>query len=126
MIVELGLKALHEPGVIRGRRQLRKHGIAWIMGGAKGDIQGGAARNPIKGEGEPFGSLCTQVKRSELVVVITSLSRFFYFKSQRDPGSAHTDDQELNGVSTVWYARLSLDDWQWYLPTGRVELYRHC
>jgi len=79
LIVELGLKALHEPGVIRGRRQLRKHGIAWIMGGVKGDIQGGEAGNPTKGEGEPFGSLCTQVKRSELVVVITSLSRFFYF-----------------------------------------------
>ena len=41
MIVELGLKALHEPGVIRGRRQLRKHGIAWIMGGVEGDIQMG-------------------------------------------------------------------------------------
>ena len=57
---------------------MRKHGIAWIMGGVKGDIMGGAAGNPIKGEGEPFGSLCTQVKRSELVVVITSLSRFSY------------------------------------------------
>ena len=41
MIVELGLKALHEPGVIRGRRQLRKHGIAWIMGGVKGGINYG-------------------------------------------------------------------------------------
>jgi len=79
LIVELGLMALHESGVIRGRRQLRKHGIAWIMGGVKGDIQGGEAGNPTKGEGEPFGSLCTQVKRSELVVVTTSLSRFFYF-----------------------------------------------
>ena len=46
MIVELGLKALHEPGVIRGRRQLRKHGIAWIMGGVKGDIQMGEVGNP--------------------------------------------------------------------------------
>ena len=81
MIVELGLKALHEPGVIRGRRQLRKHGIAWIMGGVEGDIQGGAVGNPIKGEGEPFRSLCAQVKLSDLVVVITALSRFFYFKT---------------------------------------------
>ena len=78
MIVELGLKALHEPGVIRGRRQLRKHGIAWIMGGVKGDIVGGAVGNPIKGEGEPFRSLCTQVKLSDLVVVTTALSRFFF------------------------------------------------
>ena len=78
MIVELGLKAHHEPGVIRGRRQLRKHGIAWIMGGVKGDIVGGAVGNPIKGEGEPFRSLCTQVKLSDLVVVTTALSRFFF------------------------------------------------
>ena len=27
-------------------------------------------------EGEPFGSLCTQLKRSELVVVINFLSHF--------------------------------------------------
>ena len=46
MIVELGLKAHHEPGVIRGRRQLRKHGIAWIMGGVEGDIQMGKVGNP--------------------------------------------------------------------------------
>jgi len=58
---------------------LRKHGIAWIMGGVEGDIQGGAAGNPIKGEGEPFRSLCAQVKLSDLVVVITALSRFFLY-----------------------------------------------
>ena len=46
MIVELGLTALHEPGVIRGRQQLRKHGIAWIMGGVKGDIQMGEQGGP--------------------------------------------------------------------------------
>ena len=57
---------------------MRKHGIAWIMGGVKGDIMGGAAGNPIKGEGEPFRSLCAQVKLSDLVVVITALSRFFF------------------------------------------------
>jgi len=48
------------------------------MGGVEGDIQGGAAGNPIKGEGEPFRSLCAQVKLSDLVVVITALSRFIY------------------------------------------------
>ena len=48
------------------------------MGGVEGDIQGGAAGNPIKGEGEPFRSLCAQVKLSDLVVVITALSRFFF------------------------------------------------
>ena len=49
------------------------------MGGVEGDIQGGAAGNPIKGEGEPFRSLCAQVKLSDLVVVITALSRFFLY-----------------------------------------------
>ena len=48
MIVELGLMALHEPGVIRGRRQLRKHGIAWIMGGVEGDIQMGQQGTPSR------------------------------------------------------------------------------
>ena len=60
MIVELGLKALHEPGVIQGRRQLRKHGAAWIMGGVEGGIQPEEAGNLwyfliLKQDGEASG-----------------------------------------------------------------------
>ena len=108
MIVELGLKALHEPGVIRGRRQLRKHGIAWIMGGVKGDIVGGAVGNPIKGEGEPFRSLCAQVKLSDLVVVITALSRFFLYIYTGGEASSWTGVSGLQNVGSIPTYRLPL------------------
>ena len=76
------------------------------MGGAEGDIQGGAAGNPIKGEGEPFRSLCAQVKLSDLVVVITALSRFFLYIYTGGEASVGRGSLEFQNVGSIPTYRL--------------------
>ena len=68
----------------------------------------GAAGNPIKGEGEPFRSLCAQVKLSDLVVVITALSRFFLYIYTGGEASSWTGVSGLQNVGSIPTYRLPL------------------